>query len=865
MISRILIIFILFLNVIIIHSQNCPGHVDVDWIKHRTNERSKANIRSVVKISNPSGCACSGVLINNTEMDCKPYILTAAHCGIGDIGECYNEVQVIFNYESSNGRDFRTVNTSNQSPGDGSQTQYLSGVCVRAKSLTVPIDCGSFFGYPIPDIPVGSDYMLLELMSNIPDHFNVHYAGWDINHNSDKLSNAYVIHHPNKLEKRYTHLENTDPSVFSKYLKFNSVLGSIEKGSSGAPLYNINGRVAGLLHRTEGCVTGVSAYNIEKSWNSLKPFLSPNSNETSLRGYDKPCSSCELDVNSVSPNTSVDPAEFNFSGSPSKEYHLYIYDGLNYPDIYIVEPNKTYNLYDYNQGDYAIYLVQKDNQNCRSPIYSVSNINHSYYLTNELPTLKCDVIQNFDFQIGDNVVSYSWDNISGADYYIVEEFYNSNSNLNKTIHVESNSFSKQYSSCQVLYVRVRANCTPEEDFSQYEHIDLSCIDPTCSDGIQNQGETSVDCGGPCQDCGGACPNNCDSSSNCVPSSITASIQGNYGLFDWSIPSNVTSFQICYGTSANSLNNCINTGLNNYYYINLEDNNCPNTIYYRIDTDCGGINKSSSVKSLNTSSADCSLPISHCSPIENVGGYFNCDENKIILLPYVDYGFGTFTLTYYGGTIPITANNPIIIDDFPNCVQTNGSYYQLEYLVTHVEGNCSQIGWLRTQKDFCDPEPAVCESESICDYLIDDNISVTTKCAPQGGYQLEICSNISSNIRIYGLESHNILTNAVQCYTHETIYERGYTLSFIIEYDHLYCNGKTFNITNNTCPTICRDNLLISHANDPLYETSKSIITSGNLSVNNGNMTYLHSTTVSLKPGFHAKSGSVFKAKVDPCN
>jgi len=44
-----------------------------------------------------------------------------------------------------------------------------------------------------------------------------------------------------------------------------------------------------------------------------------------------------------------------------------------------------------------------------------------------------------------------------------------------------------------------------------EHPDTTtgvCSYPTCFDGVQNQQETSSDCGGPCPTCGGACPGRC---------------------------------------------------------------------------------------------------------------------------------------------------------------------------------------------------------------------------------------------------------------------------------------------------------------------------------------------------------------------
>jgi hypothetical protein len=40
--------------------------------------------------------------------------------------------------------------------------------------------------------------------------------------------------------------------------------------------------------------------------------------------------------------------------------------------------------------------------------------------------------------------------------------------------------------------------------SHYQGFSVACTAPTCSDGIQNQGETGIDCGGPCAPCAPSC-------------------------------------------------------------------------------------------------------------------------------------------------------------------------------------------------------------------------------------------------------------------------------------------------------------------------------------------------------------------------
>ena len=138
---------------------NCPE--GDNW----QNEK-KGIVKQYMKIG-WSYYLCSGTIINNTEQDLTPYVLTAWHCGEGATASDYNQWIFYFNYESS-------TCTGNWGPNSNSMT----GCDKRAE--------GSY--------TTGSDFLLLELKYNVPTSYNTYFNGWDrTNIGADSGVN---IHHP---------------------------------------------------------------------------------------------------------------------------------------------------------------------------------------------------------------------------------------------------------------------------------------------------------------------------------------------------------------------------------------------------------------------------------------------------------------------------------------------------------------------------------------------------------------------------------------------------------------------------------------------------------------------------------------------
>jgi len=178
---------------------------------------------AVVRIVQGAG-SCTGVLLNNTQRDRTPYILTMNHCGRPAVGDTLDWV-FQFNYKSAQCTD----------PSQTPTPQSVSGAVVRA------VQAGA------------ADFTLLELLEPIPKSYQVAYAGWSIKDKvskSDQVSSlGAVIGHPSGDIMKVT-LED-DPirkySWLPKYWMLTFDHGTIEIGSSGSPLFNDRRQVIGLV------------------------------------------------------------------------------------------------------------------------------------------------------------------------------------------------------------------------------------------------------------------------------------------------------------------------------------------------------------------------------------------------------------------------------------------------------------------------------------------------------------------------------------------------------------------------------------------------------------------------------------------
>jgi len=170
---------------------------------------------------------CSGTLLNNTEENGKPYIISASHCY--DSWE-YAETSVYtFNYESPY-----------CAPLDGDPSHSISGAIMKAQYDSL-------------------DFALTELTVVPPPEFHPYYSGWDRQGNIPDSSVS--IHHPQGDIKKISW--DSDAAQFSDFNSsyisnaFTKILrwdgGVTENGSSGGALFNSQQNLIGTL--TGGAAT----------------------------------------------------------------------------------------------------------------------------------------------------------------------------------------------------------------------------------------------------------------------------------------------------------------------------------------------------------------------------------------------------------------------------------------------------------------------------------------------------------------------------------------------------------------------------------------------------------------------------------
>jgi lysyl endopeptidase len=225
--------------------------------------------KSVAMVLITGNTFCSGVLVNNTSKDGTPYLLTANHC-VSDSATAANTI-FIFKYESPfcHGNEI-------------SEYKTVAGaeLLITQKSL---------------------DFSLLKISSIPPVNARPWYAGWDRSGDTPQYTSS--IHHPNGDVKKIS-LDTDSPvtGTFSASYALNGHwkierwdLGTTEKGSSGSPLFDPQGRVIGLL--TGGAAVCGNAINdyyckLSKAWEidglsqQLGSWLDPlNSNIQTLDGF----------------------------------------------------------------------------------------------------------------------------------------------------------------------------------------------------------------------------------------------------------------------------------------------------------------------------------------------------------------------------------------------------------------------------------------------------------------------------------------------------------------------------------------------------------------------------------------------------
>lgn len=207
-------------------------------------DEKKGVARILAKEGNQQGW-CSGSLVNNTSEDCKPYFLTALHCGVNSSTADFNQWKFFFNFEKPTYTSDNVYNNSDPNT--------IIGCVFKASSK----DGGGANGSDFLLVQLGSTSNEATIVNRLKNTIGAYWNGWNAN-NTASPSGA-SIHHPSGDVKKISLYSQTLQTTQWNgnglqshwYVKWSN--GVTEGGSSGSPIFNNN-------HLIVGTLTGGSSY-----------------------------------------------------------------------------------------------------------------------------------------------------------------------------------------------------------------------------------------------------------------------------------------------------------------------------------------------------------------------------------------------------------------------------------------------------------------------------------------------------------------------------------------------------------------------------------------------------------------------------
>lgn len=340
---------------------NCPEGHDL--------QNEKRGVCRIMMVAEEGMNFCSGSLINNTNNDGTPYVLSAFHCMDGYTPQ-YDFWRFDFNYESNG-----CTNNPDQEP----DFQSIVGCHLKAGNSD-------------------SDFTLYEINKRIPSHFNVYFNGW--NRSGSVPFYSSLLHHPSGDVKKIS-IDDDPAQIYGESISWsNDVVtppkfhfrtvfdaGTFEVGSSGGSLFDHNGQIIGQLHGGNASCTRFIAFfgRFHYSWDSgnnpetrLSDWLDPrNMGVINLRGINAPEEGTLAITGFVQTenNNRVKDVNVTLSGIFSRttttdEWGRYFFTGLN--------PNQDYRIQFNKEGDIKNGVTTFDLIKIRRHILGIDYLNSPY-------------------------------------------------------------------------------------------------------------------------------------------------------------------------------------------------------------------------------------------------------------------------------------------------------------------------------------------------------------------------------------------------------------------------------------------------------------------------------------------------------
>ncbi|MEM7185907.1 MAG: T9SS type A sorting domain-containing protein [Bacteroidota bacterium] len=328
-------------------------------------ETKKNLVKKAVALLNlGNGYLCSASLINNTQFNKKPYLLTANHCLDNSNPALWS---VRFNWMSPGPVCGELENSSDI------QTNFtMSGATLLASNTK-------------------TDFALVELYNAIPPSWDVAFAGWD---RSDNLPEFQVgIHHPNgdimKIcrddDAAVKEVANgTDVWLIKGVSAGNGngwEIGTTESGSSGSPLFNEEGRIIGQLYAGQSFCDGLENngdYDIYGrvgvSWDygatassRLEDWLDPSGTGlTSIDAMENALSISDIEITGtldIYPNPASDYIMVMNTQYPNLSYRFYDIGGKLIRQGNVSNSENRIDVAGLEEGMYFLHLQDDDTQN----------------------------------------------------------------------------------------------------------------------------------------------------------------------------------------------------------------------------------------------------------------------------------------------------------------------------------------------------------------------------------------------------------------------------------------------------------------------------------------------------------------------